>query len=106
MRVLAVASHARMAQLPQVPTLAESGFPDYESASWIAFFAPAKLPDNIAQFLNAQINSALGQADVRERLTTIGLEPRTMTQREFADYMKAEVAKWGEVIKKTGITPN
>ena len=106
MRVLAVASHARMAQLPQVPTLAEAGFADYESASWIAFFAPTKLPDNIAQFLNAEINSALGQPDVRERLTTIGLEPRTMTQREFAEYMKGEVAKWGEVIKKTGITPN
>jgi tripartite-type tricarboxylate transporter receptor subunit TctC len=106
MRVLAVASHARMAQLPQVPTLAEIGFPDYESASWIAFFAPAKLPENIAQFLNAEINAALGQPDVRERLTTIGLEPRTMTQPQFAEYMKAEVAKWGEVIKKTGITPN
>jgi tripartite-type tricarboxylate transporter receptor subunit TctC len=92
--------------LPQVPTLAEIGFPDYESASWIAFFGPAKLPENIAQFLNAEINAALGQPDVRERLTTIGLEPRTMTQPQFAEYMKAEVAKWGDVIKKTGITPN
>src|SRR5205085_1275096 len=64
MRVLAVASQTRMAQLPQVPTLAEAGFPNYESASWIAFFAAAKLPDNIAQFLNAEINAALGQADV------------------------------------------
>ena len=106
MRVLAVASQTRMAQLPQVPTLAEAGFPDYESASWIAFFAPAKLPNSIAQQLNAEINAALGQADVRERLSTIGLEPRTMTQPQFAEYMKAEVAKWGDVIKKTGITPN
>ena len=106
MRVLAVASQTRMAQLPQVPTLAEAGFPNYESASWIAFLGPAKLPDSIAQQLNAEINTALGQADVRERLTTIGLEPRTMTQRQFAEYMKAEVAKWGDVIKKTGITPN
>ena len=106
MRVLAVASQTRMAQLPQVPTLAEAGFPNYESASWIAFFAPAKLPESIAQQLNAEINAALGQADVRERLTTIGLEPRTMTQPQFAEYMKAEVAKWGDVIKKTGITPN
>ena len=106
MRVLAVASQTRMAQLPQVPTLAETGFPDYESASWIAFFGPAKLPESMAQQLNAEINAALGQADVRERLTTIGLEPRTMTQPQFAGYVKAEVAKWGEVIKKTGITPN
>ena len=106
MRVLAVASPSRMAQLPQVPTLAEAGFPDYESASWIAFFAPAKLPNSIAQQLNAEINAALGQADVRERLSSIGLEPRTMTQPQFAEYMKAEVAKWGDVVKKTGITPN
>jgi tripartite-type tricarboxylate transporter receptor subunit TctC len=106
MRVLAVASQTRMAQLPQVPTLAEEGFPDYESASWIAFFAPARLPDSMAQFLNAEINAALGQADIRERLTTIGLEPRTMTQPQFAEYVKSEVAKWGEVIRKTGITPN
>lgn len=106
MRVLAVASHKRMAQLPQVPTLAEVGFPDYESASWIAFFGPAKLPDSIAQLLNAEINAALGQPDVRERLSAIGLEPRTMTQPQFADYMQSEVAQWGEIIKKTGITPN
>jgi tripartite-type tricarboxylate transporter receptor subunit TctC len=106
MRVLAVASHTRMAQLPQVPTLAEIGFPDYESASWIAFFGPARLPESIAQLLNAEINAALGQADVRERLSTIGLEPRTMTQAEFAQYVRADVAKWAQVIKTTGITPN
>jgi len=106
MRVLAVASHTRMAQLPNVPTLAEVGFPDYESASWIAFFGPAGLPQQIAQLLNAEINAALAQPDVRERLATIGLEPRTMTQPQFVDYVKADVAKWAEVIKKTGITPN
>jgi len=106
MRVLAVASHSRMPQLPQVPTLGEIGFPDYESASWIAFFGPAKLPEAIAQQLNSEINHAIGQPDVRERLATLGLEPRTMTQPRFAEYMKGEVAKWGEVIRKTGITPN
>ena len=106
MRVLAVASHSRMAQLPQVPTLAEAGFPDYESASWIAFFGPARLPDTIAHYLNGEINAALGREDVRERLSTIGLEPRTMTQPEFAQYIKGEVVKWAQVIKTTGITPN
>ena len=106
MRVLAVASHARMPLLPDVPTLAESGFPEYESASWIAFFGPAKLPDGIARQLNAEINRALGQADVRERLSAIGLEPRTMAQPEFVQYVRDEVAKWGRVIKTTGITPH
>ena len=106
MRVVAVASNARMPLLPNVPTLAESGFPGYESASWIAFFGPAKLPDGIAQQLNAEINRALGQADVRERLSAIGLEPRTMARREFVQYMGDEVEKWGRVIKTTGITPH
>ena len=106
MRVLGVASQKRMAQLPSVPTLGESGFPDFENASWIAFFGPARLPEPVARLLNAEINVALGQADVRDRLSAIGLETRTMTQPEFAEYIKAEVAKWAQVIKSTGITPN
>ena len=105
MRVLGVASHKRMVLLPNVPTLGESGFPDFENASWIAFFAPPRLPEAVAQRLNTEINAALGQADVRERLSAIGLDTRTMTQPQFYDYMKAEVAKWEQVIKKTGITP-
>jgi tripartite-type tricarboxylate transporter receptor subunit TctC len=106
MRVLAVASNTRMALLPNVPTLAESGFPDFENASWIAFFAPARTPDNVVQLLNREINAALRLADVRERLSAIGLDPQTMTQPEFAQYMKDEMAKWARVIKTTGITPN
>ena len=106
MRVIAVASHARMAMLPDVPTVAESGFADFENRSWIAFFAPAKLPDAIAQTLNAEINHALEQTDVRERLTNVALDPQTMSQPEFAAYVRKEVAKWAQVIKATGITPN
>lgn len=105
MRVLGVASQKRMALLPDVPTLGESGFPDFENASWIAFFAPARVPEAATRLLNAEINAALGQADVRERLGAIGLETRTMAQPEFAAYVKAEVAKWGQVIKTTGIAP-
>jgi tripartite-type tricarboxylate transporter receptor subunit TctC len=106
MRVLAVASHVRMPLLPEVPTVGESGFPDFEDRSWVAFFAPARLPEPVAQTLNAEINQALRQPDVRERLTNIGLDPQTMTQPEFAEYIKKEVAKWAQVIKATGITPN
>jgi tripartite-type tricarboxylate transporter receptor subunit TctC len=106
MRVIAVASHTRMPMLPDVPTVAESGFPDFENRSWIAFFAPAKLPDDIAKTLNAEINHALEQPDVRERLTTVALDPQTMSQTEFATYVRKEVAKWAQVIKATGISPN
>jgi tripartite-type tricarboxylate transporter receptor subunit TctC len=104
--VLGVASLKRMAQLPNVPTLGESGFLEFENASWIAFFGPARLPEPVARLLNAEINAALSQTDVRDRLSAIGLETRTMSQSEFAEYMRAEVGKWAQVIKTTGITPN
>jgi tripartite-type tricarboxylate transporter receptor subunit TctC len=106
MRVLAVASHARMRLLPDVPTVAESGFPDFEDRSWIAFFAPANTPAAVAQTLNAEIGRILRRPEVKERLTTIGLDPQTLAQPEFARYVKDEIEKWRQVIKATGITPN
>jgi tripartite-type tricarboxylate transporter receptor subunit TctC len=106
MRAIAVASHARMALLPDVPTLAESGFPDFEDRSWIAFFAPAGTPAPAIQVLNDEINRALRLPDVRERLSTIGLDPQTLAPQEFADYVKSEIVKWAGIIKATGIKPD
>lgn len=106
LRVLAVASRKRIPVLPEVPTLAEAGFPDFENASWIAFFAPAKTPAAVVRSLNAEISNALRQPDVRERLATIGFSPHTGSQAEFAEYVKSEVAKWAQVVKATGITLN
>ena len=57
------------------------------------------------RLLNDEVNAALKQTDVRDRLTTIGFETRTMSQTEFSEYIKADVAKWGNLIKTTGITP-
>lgn len=106
LRVLAVASRKRIAVLPDVPTLAEAGFPDFENASWIAFFAPAKAPVAVVRTLNAEINNALLKPDVRSRLMTMGFDPQAGSQAEFAAYLKSEIAKWAQVIKTTGITPN
>jgi tripartite-type tricarboxylate transporter receptor subunit TctC len=105
LRVLAIASRKRNAVLPDVPTLGESGFPDFENASWIAFFAPAGLPGAIVQKLNAEINTALREPDVRERLALLGFETHAMSAPEFAAYVRSEVDKWAKVIKATGITP-
>jgi tripartite-type tricarboxylate transporter receptor subunit TctC len=105
MRVLAVVSHNRMALLPDVPTVGESGFPPFDNRSWIAFFGPAKVPEPIVQGLNTHINEALRLPEVQERLVNIGLDPQTLTQAQFADYMRKEVAKWAQIIKATGITP-
>jgi len=66
----------------------------------------ANTPAAIVQLLNSEINQALRQPEVTERLSTIGLDPQTLSQGEFAEYVKNEVAKWGEIIKTTGITPN
>lgn len=106
LRVLAVASRKRVPLLPDVPTLAEAGLPDFENASWIAFFAPAKTPAAVVRSLNAEINGALGQPDVRERLAALGFDAHKSSQEAFAEYVKSEVAKWTRVIKATGITLN
>lgn len=106
LKVLAAASHKRIAVLPDVPTLAEAGFQDFENASWIAFFAPPGTPQAILQRLNAEINAALRQPDVRERLTGIGFDPQSSTPAEFSRYVREEVAKWARVLKATGIALN
>ena len=105
-RVMAVASHRRVPALPDVPTLAEGGLADFENASWVAFFAPAKSPAAAVRALNAEINRALGEPDVKARLTALGFDIQTRTQPDFAAYVRAEVEKWMQVIKATGIKPN
>ena len=106
LRVLAIASHKRVATLPDVPTLAESGFADFENASWIAFFAPAKSPAAAVRLLNREINDALRQPDVTARLMALGFDIQTRSQPDFAAYVGSEVEKWRRVIQATGINPN
>jgi tripartite-type tricarboxylate transporter receptor subunit TctC len=106
LKVMAVASHKRVPALPDVPTLAEAGFADFENASWIAFFAPAKSPAAAVRTLNAEINNALRQPDVTARLTALGFDIQTRSQPDFAAYVKSEVDKWMKVIQATGITPH
>lgn len=106
MRALAVASRTRMPLMPDVPTLAEAGFPELQVASWIGFFAPPGTPAELLQKLNTEINHALNEADSRERLKTIGMDPQLLSQPEFAKYVKEEVVKWERLIKSSGITPN
>jgi tripartite-type tricarboxylate transporter receptor subunit TctC len=106
LQVVAIASHKRVPALPDVPTLAESGFADFENASWIAFFAPAKSPAATVQLLNREINNALRQPDVTARLTALGFDIQTRSQPDFAAYVGSEVEKWRRVIQATGINPN
>jgi tripartite-type tricarboxylate transporter receptor subunit TctC len=104
-KALAVTSLKRVAQLPDVPTVAESGFPDFEDYTWVGLFGPAKLPADVVARLNTACNEALRQTDFRERLLAAGLEATPGTASEFADYLKREVAKWGRIVKETGVSP-
>jgi tripartite-type tricarboxylate transporter receptor subunit TctC len=104
---LAVTSLKRLAQLPEVATVAESGVPgsaDFEDYTWVGLFGPAKLPTEVVNRLNASANEVLRQADFRERLLAAGLEATPGTPGEFADYLKREVAKWGRIVKNTGVS--
>ncbi len=103
MKGLAVSSLKRVTALPDVPTVAEGGFANFEERSWVGYFAPAKTPADVVKKLNGAVNEALGMPDVRARLDALGLEPQPISPREFSDYVGSEVAKWAKIVKATGI---
>jgi tripartite-type tricarboxylate transporter receptor subunit TctC len=103
LRALAVSSPTRVAALPEVPTFAEAGFAGVHDETWIGIFLPAGTPAAIVQRLNASVNQALQSADMRERLAALAFEPVGGTPREFSDYVKAEIAKWGKVVREGNI---
>ncbi len=100
---IAVSSAARVAALPDVPTFAEAGFPGVEDDTWIGVFFPAGTPQPIVQKLNDSINQALRTADMKERLEQLAFEPVGGTPQQFAGYVKAEIAKWGKVVRAGNI---
>jgi tripartite-type tricarboxylate transporter receptor subunit TctC len=102
LRALAVSSSKRLATLPDVPTLTESGFAGMEDYTWIAMFLPAGTPPEIVQRLNEAVNRAIQAPDIRERLEGLAFEPVGGTQSAFAEYVRAEIAKWGKVVRETG----
>jgi tripartite-type tricarboxylate transporter receptor subunit TctC len=106
LHLLAVASHERLKSLPNVPTLKEAGFGDVAAASWIAIFGPAGLPAPVADRLNAEINAALGDADVSKKLAGLGFVAQPQSQQAFKASLDTEVAKWGEITKTVGFAPN
>jgi tripartite-type tricarboxylate transporter receptor subunit TctC len=102
LRALAVTTAVRSSIAPDVPTLAEAGLAGYEVGSWQGVFAPAGTPPEIVKRLNAEIVKIINSPDVREKLVGLGAEPAPNTSEEFAALVKAEVAKWADVVKKSG----
>ena len=93
-KVLGVSSLKRTAALPEVPTVAESGFPGFEERSWVGYFAPARTPAAIVTLLNREINQALAHPDVKSRFIAQGMELHPGSAADFARYVRAEVAMW------------
>jgi tripartite-type tricarboxylate transporter receptor subunit TctC len=106
LKVLAVTSPRRMGELPQVGTVAEAGFPGFES--WIAqaVFAPQGTPPETVRRLNQAIATVLRQPEVREQLRAQALEPLDNTPEEFATWVKKQTAQWAKVIRDGGIQPD
>ena len=98
-RGLAVTTAKRSTALPDLPTIAETGFPGYEADNWYGFVTVAKTPNEIVSRLNAEISRALNAADVKQVLFSQGLDVRTSTPAEFGAYLKSESDKWATVIK-------
>ena len=102
-RALAVASAKRQALLPDVPTMQESGVPDFEVNSWYGVCAPAAVPVAILDKLNTDIVSVLRQPEIESRLSELGMPPAPTTRDEFDQFMRAQIARWAQVIKDANI---
>jgi tripartite-type tricarboxylate transporter receptor subunit TctC len=102
LRALAVTSGKRLKSLPDVPTMGEV-YPGYEVSSWYGLLAPAGTPDAAVQRLNADTNKVLQQPDVQDRFEKLGIEPLGGTPQQFAATIKADTAKWGQVVRDAGI---
>ncbi|WP_219209843.1 Bug family tripartite tricarboxylate transporter substrate binding protein [Variovorax boronicumulans] len=106
LRAIAVTSAKRLASLPDVPTIAESGLQgltDFEVVSWQAIFVPAGTPAPIVDRLHKEIRTILAQPDMQEKMKGFGMEPADMTPTQIASFQKAEVEKWAQVIKAAGV---
>ena len=102
LRGLGIGTRTRSPFLPDLPTIAESGYPGFEAVGWIGIVAPAKTPDAILNNLNAEIVRILKEPDVRQRLDTLAFTPAPGTRAQFAAFIKSEIAKWGKAVKESG----
>ncbi|MGG5820550.1 Bug family tripartite tricarboxylate transporter substrate binding protein [Falsiroseomonas sp. HW251] len=102
-RVLAVTSAQRAANLPNVPTLQEQGVPDYDVASWNGLVARTGTPVEAIAAINRAVNEALGTTELRDALTQVGVEPRGGTIEAAAQLLTSDTARWAEVIEKAGV---
>jgi tripartite-type tricarboxylate transporter receptor subunit TctC len=102
-RALAISSVKRSPLMPELPTIAESGFPGFETDSWFGLLAPAGTPATIVHKVNADATAALSSADLRAALAQQGAQPAGGTPQEFRRFMQSEIAKWRDAIVKAKV---
>jgi tripartite-type tricarboxylate transporter receptor subunit TctC len=105
LRALAVTGAKRSPSAPDIPTVAETALPGFESETWFGIVAPAGTPRDTVSKLNVTARQAVNRADVRQRYTDLGMTIRSDTPEEFDAYIKAEIVKWSEVIKDGNVQP-
>jgi tripartite-type tricarboxylate transporter receptor subunit TctC len=98
-----VTSPQRLASFPNVPTVAELGYPGFEAATWSGLVAPAGTPPAIVARLNAEANKALASGEMKAKLAEEGSTPLGGTPQQFADFIRKEHAKWGAAVREAGI---
>jgi tripartite-type tricarboxylate transporter receptor subunit TctC len=102
LRALAVTTVTRYPELPELPTMQEAGVPGYEATAWFGIVVPRGTPRDAIARINGEVNKALAQADVKEKLAQQGALARSWTPEEFGSFIHNEVVKWAKVVKASG----
>jgi tripartite-type tricarboxylate transporter receptor subunit TctC len=105
LRGIAVTTAGRIPQAPDLPTIAEQGFPGFDATSWGGIMGPAKLPAPVVERLHAAVLRAMALPQVRDALIRQGIEPRTSTPAEFSEHVASEVRRWTAVVQQANIQP-
>jgi tripartite-type tricarboxylate transporter receptor subunit TctC len=104
LRALGISTAERVSAAPEIPPLAEVGVPGYDAAAWAMLIAPAKTPRPILTRLNAEVNSIVNTAEVKQQLVNLGINPIGRgSLDELQAFVKAEVIRWGKVLQETGL---
>jgi tripartite-type tricarboxylate transporter receptor subunit TctC len=103
-RVIGAISDSRSKYFPEVPTMAEQGFPEAQVTPWFGVVVPATTPQGVVDRISAALETALASADVQQRLDTAGCEARSAPLAQFGTIIRDDVALWAKVVKEAGIT--
>ena len=105
LKALAVSTSVRSPLLPGVPTISESGLRGFDLGTWFGLFAPAAIPADLVNRLNAAAVRIVGSEDFRERISGQGLDPKSSSASEFAVLVRSELAKFARLVREAGIPP-